>query len=115
MIMSRIVRFSTLTGPRSIPQPRRRVVADGGEQPPVRAERHVVDLAVVAGEGAQVLAGGRVPQRHRMVGAEGGEQAPVRAERHPAAIAAMSHGAQVLAGGRVPQPYRLDVVAGGGE
>src|SRR5690242_3649084 len=48
-------------GPRSVPQPRRAVAAGGGQQPPVRAERHAPDVAVVAGEGAQGLAGGRVP------------------------------------------------------
>ena len=37
-----------------VPQPRRAVAADGGEQAPVRAESHREDLAVVAGQGAQV-------------------------------------------------------------
>ena len=66
-----------------VPQPRRPVAAGGGEQPPVRAERHPDDPAGVAGEGAPVLAGGRVPQPRRLVVAGGGEQPPVRAERHP--------------------------------
>ena len=93
-----------------VPQPRRLVVAGGGEQPPVRAERHAADPAVVAGQGAQALAGGRVPQPRRLVVAGGGEQPPVRAERHVPtdrrhAVVA-GQGAQALAGGRVPQPRR---------
>jgi len=37
-----------------VPQPRRAVAADGGEQAPVLAESHREGLAVVAGQGAQV-------------------------------------------------------------
>ena len=203
VIMLLIVRFSTgriPDGLRLVPQPRRAVAAGGGEQAPVRAERHPADRAgrgrsgcagarrwpgptaapcrrcwrwraarpsglnatprtapawpvrvrrcspvagshsravssllavasrrpsglnatpstvlVVAGQGAQLLAGGRVPQPRRLVAAGGGEQAPVRAERHPVESAVVAgQGAQVLAGGRVPQPRRL-VGAGGGE
>ena len=40
------------------------------------------DPAGVAGQGAPVLAGGRVPQPHRLVAAAAGQQPPVRAERH---------------------------------
>ncbi len=59
MILSPTDRFSigrVLSGPRLVPQPRRPIVAGGGEQAPVRAERHLPDHAVVAGQGAQVLA-----------------------------------------------------------
>ena len=72
--------------------------------------------AGVAGQGAQVLAGGRVPQPHRLVVAGGGQQPPVRAERHRPAPrrCGRSRVRRRLAGGRVPQPHRL-VVAGGGQ
>src|SRR5262249_21311171 len=86
-----------------VPQPRRPVAA-GGQQPPVRAERHAVDEAVVAGEGAQELAGGRVPQPRRPVAAGGGQQPPVRAERHaPDPVAAARGGA---AGPAAPPLWR---------
>ena len=48
----------------------------------VRAERHRVHRAVVAGEEWPAGAGGRIPQPHRPVLAGGGELPPVRAERH---------------------------------
>ena len=44
-------------GLRLVPHSRRLVVAAGGEQTPVRAERHPPDRSGVAGQGAQVLAG----------------------------------------------------------
>ena len=46
-----------------VPQQDPGVPAGGGEQPPVRAERHRPNLIAVAGQGALALAGGRVPER----------------------------------------------------
>jgi len=53
----------------------------GGEPLPVRTERHSEDRDV-AGQGAAVLAGGRVPQPSRRIVAGGGKQSAIRAERH---------------------------------
>ena len=51
---------------------------------PVRAERHPVHRAGVAGQrGADRLAGAGVPQPHRPVGAGRGQALAVGAERHP--------------------------------
>ena len=49
----RVANPSTLNtyGPRSVPQPHCPVVAGGGEQPPVRAERHI-NLLVAVGQAA---------------------------------------------------------------
>ena len=83
------------------------VAAAAGQQPPVRAERHTEDGARVAGQGAAVLAAGRVPQPHRAVAAAAGQQPSVRAERHTEDGAGVAgQGAAVLAAGRVPQPHR---------
>ena len=68
----------------------------------------------MAGQGAAVLAAGRVPQPHRLVVAAAGQQPPVRAERHPEDPAGVAgQGAALLAAGRVPQPHRLVVAAAG--
>src|SRR5260370_1788532 len=73
--------------PGSVPQPRRPVAADGGEQPPVRAERHIVDRVGVAGQGAPVLAGVWVPQpRPVLVGrGEQPRRPPAVRPPHPSA------------------------------
>jgi hypothetical protein len=55
------------------PQPRLLILTAGGEQAPVRAERHSHDLAVVdVAPGGTV---GQAPHPRRLVGAGGGEQA----------------------------------------
>src|SRR5207244_1973602 len=91
----------------SAPQPHGPVITCAGQQSPARAERHRPDRAGVAGQGALVLAGGRIPQPHRLVLAPAGQQPPVRAERHaPDPPGVTGKGALVLAGGQIPQPHR---------
>src|SRR6266487_2822688 len=66
-----------------VPQPDRAVTGAGGQDVPVRAERHRVDSTARTGQGL----GGAVrvcqaPQPDRVVVAAGGEGFAVRAERH---------------------------------
>jgi hypothetical protein len=61
-----------------VPQPQGQVIADGGELPPVRAERHRMHRLGMAGEAGLPGPGDRIPQPHRAVLAGGGELPPVR-------------------------------------
>src|SRR5580693_133161 len=89
------------------------VVAGGGEQPTVWAERHAIHLAGVS-DLEQLGAGAGVPDPRGLVAAGGGEQPAVRAERHARHLVGVGDLEQLGAGAGVPDP-RGAVVAGGGE
>ena len=67
---------------RTVPSP---AAADRGL--PVRADRHRVDIAAVAGERPRRRGPGQVPHPHRGVVAAADRGLPVRADRHPEDIA----------------------------
>src|SRR5262249_59303248 len=82
------------------------VTVAGGQGLAVRAERHGVDSAVVAGEGAaDLLAGGHIPQPDAAIAEAAGQGLAVPADGHRGtAVVAGEGGGALPASGRRPGP-----------